>query len=93
MGALKGRKAHQSLLKKGFQDERNRDHIFYYFYYNGKKSHLFTKMSHNPGDLDDYLLSRMAEQLKISKTEFIEFINCNLREEGLISIYLRDGEL
>ena len=57
-----GRKTHRVLLKKGFRDERDKKHIFYYFYFNGKKTHIFTKMSHNPGDLDDYLVGRMAQQ-------------------------------
>jgi len=88
MVTLKGRKAHHSFLKKGFKDERDRNHIFYYFYYNGKKTLLFTKMSHNPGDLEDWHISKMADQLKLKKNEFVELVNCTLKEDDLISTYL-----
>jgi hypothetical protein len=60
MTNLKGNKAHHAFLKKGFQDERGRRDIFYYYYYQGKKSHIFTKMSHNPGDIDEWHISQMA---------------------------------
>jgi hypothetical protein len=87
MVSLKGQKAHRSFLKKGFKDERDKKHIFYYFYFNGKKSTIYTKMSHNPGDLNDYLIGRMADQLKLEKNDFVELVKCPLLEENLIEIY------
>lgn len=93
MSHIKGRKAHHSFLKKGFRDERGRKDIFYYFYYKGKKSHIFTKMSHNPGDLDEWHITQMAKQVKLKKNQFIDLIDCPLIEEDLIKIYLELGEL
>jgi len=89
MTRLKGNKAHHAFLKKGFKDERGRRDIFYYYYFNGKKSHIFTKMSHNPGDLDEWLISNMAKQLKLEKNDFVEVVKCSIDKDDLLSIYLK----
>jgi hypothetical protein len=80
-------------LKKGFKEDRGRKDIFYYFYYNGKKSHIFTKMSHNPGDLDEWHISQMATQIKLTKKQFVDLVDCPLLEKDLIEIYLIKKEL
>jgi len=93
MTILKGTKAHRAFLKKGFKDERGRKDIFYYFYHDGKKTHIFTKMSHNPGDLNEWLISQMAGQLKLTKNDFIEVVKCSIDGDKLLKIYLRSKEL
>jgi hypothetical protein len=93
MVSLKGQKAHRSFLKKGFKDERDKKHIFYFFYFNGKKTTIYTKMSHNPGDLDDYLIGRMADQLDLQKNDFVELVKCPLLEEDLIKIYRQKNRI
>jgi hypothetical protein len=93
MTILKGNRAHHAFLKKGFRDERGRKDIFYYFYYQGKKTHIFTKMSHNPGDLNEWLISQMAHQLKLSKNDLVEVVKCTIDGDKLVRIYLTKKEL
>lgn len=93
MTNLKGNKAHRAFLKKGFQDERGRKDIFYYFYYQGKKTHIYTKMSHNPGELNEWLISQMAWQLKLSKNELVEVVKCSIDGDKLLNIFLKNKEL
>ena len=38
----------RNLPRKGFVIDKSRDHIYFHFYRNGKKTHLYTKVSLNP---------------------------------------------
>jgi len=51
-------------------------------------------MSHNPGDLDEWLITQMARQLKIQKNDFVEVLNCSIQagsqlENGVVAYKLR----
>jgi len=45
---LDTQKLEKSLLKKGFR-QANNDHRYYRFYHNGKKTRIFTFISHGSG--------------------------------------------
>ncbi len=90
MSSLKGKKTHRSLLKKGFKEERDRKDIFYYYYYNGKRTQIFTKMSHNPGDLSSWHIMKMADQTKLSKNKFTGVADCTVSKEELLNYYLEE---
>ena len=81
MSAMDSDRIKASLLKKGFT-EVNRDHKYYEFYYNGKLTKAWTKISHGSRDIDDYLTSRMSKQLYLTKKQFKEFVECNLSQNG-----------
>ena len=93
MVALKPRNAHTSFLQKGFQEEREHDHVFYYFYYKGQKTHIKTHISHNSGDLSDWHISKMSKQVKLNRQQFIDLVKCPLKEKELIEIYIKAKEL
>jgi len=50
-------------------------------------------MSHNPGDLDEWHISQMATQIKLTKKQFVDLVDCPLLEKDLIEIYLIKKEL
>lgn len=73
----------RSLCRKGFLKLQGDHHFFTYFTMSGSKSSVFTKTSHTPKikDLGDDLLKKMAQQCKLSKTDFINLIDCPLSRE------------
>jgi hypothetical protein len=51
-----------ALLSKGFVLE-NRDHKYFFLHVGSKKTRVFTFISHNERDADDWLLGNIAHQL------------------------------
>jgi len=85
------KKVRQNLLKKGFIEYQRTKHIFYIFVCDGVEI-CETFMSRNNQDLDDYLLSKMKDQLYLDKRSFLDLIDCPLSEEDYIKI-LQDKDI
>ncbi len=79
-----------ALEKKGFQKREN-DHTFFHLYVGGKKTIVFTKVSHGEKEIPDKLLGVMARQLKIKKKQFLDLIDCPLTEEKYLEILRQAG--
>ncbi len=82
MGSVrKGRDIDVALCKKGFRRVLDGKHIRYFF--NGNQN-IRTMMSHGSmGEtLSAKLMSDMARQLRLTKAQFLAFIDCTLSEEG-----------
>lgn len=92
MTILKPNQINNSLTAKGFKVRQSK-HIFYNFYFGEKKTHIFTFMSHGARDIDDYLISKMANQVKLDKNEFVEVIECTIKKDELLQIYIARNEL
>jgi len=83
---LKVRDIKKALQVKGFREEK-RDHWYYLFYHNGKKTNIYTKISYNQTDIGKPLCSAMARQMKLAgNSEFEEFVECNLTHEKYIQL-------
>ncbi|RQD81450.1 MAG: hypothetical protein D5R99_02180 [Methanocalculus sp. MSAO_Arc1] len=74
------------LKKKGFSTEMSK-HIKLTFQHNGCDTEIRTWVSHGKKEIGDRLLSLMAEQLHLSKQQFIEAIDCTVDEADLIHLY------
>ncbi|HIJ05916.1 MAG: Uncharacterized protein XD88_2024 [Methanocalculus sp. 52_23] len=74
------------LKKKGFTSEMSK-HIKLTFQHNGCDTQIRTWVSHGKKEIGDRLLSLMAEQLHLSKQQFMETIDCTIDEADLNSIY------
>ena len=61
-----------ALCKKGFREDLKRDHRYYRLFYGGKKTLIYTKISHGDTDLDP--------------SQFREFITCPLSGEQYLQI-------
>jgi hypothetical protein len=69
-----------ALTRKGFQREAG-DHRYYIYYRpNGEKSIIKTMISHGSlGDkIDDHLIGKMARQVKLNKSLFLQLVDCTL---------------
>ena len=67
-----------ALLNKGFIRPAGRDHEYFFFHYRGKKTAVFTRISHGQRTADDWLIGKMAGQLRLTKREFLSFVECTL---------------
>jgi len=84
-----GREIDSALTKKGFIRVRDGDHIRYRFYGADFDNPLArTKISHGMlGDtIGSKLLSEMARQIRLTKHQFLELIDCTLDEENYRNI-------
>lgn len=69
-----------ALEKKGFVKDQTH-HEMYWYYANGKKTSIRTRVSHSEKSYDDYLLGERKKQIHLSKNDFILFIECPLTAE------------
>ncbi len=90
MSKRKNRVIQRALLKKGFKQHNSKD-IRLTLYHNGKKTRIVTWVSHGTKEISDKLMSIMAKQLKIEKSEFEDLVDCGISEQDLINIYLDRG--
>jgi hypothetical protein len=63
------------LTKKGFSKKEN-DHTFFHLWVDGKKTRVYTKVSHGEKEIPDNLLGAMARQLNLNKKQFLELVDC-----------------
>jgi hypothetical protein len=85
MTALSRRKVDSSLLLKGFVKVVN-DHDFYIYHCDGKATTIRTKLSHGINEVGDSLIGQMSKQTKLSKSQFVDLINCPLSAEEYLNI-------
>ncbi|MCK5841557.1 MAG: type II toxin-antitoxin system HicA family toxin [Candidatus Sabulitectum sp.] len=84
----------KALRKKGFLEDSGDHHRFTYRTLSGKTSIIRTHTSHSKAkkEISIQLISRMARQVKLSRAEFLDLIDCHLSQEGYEDI-LRDKTL
>lgn len=80
------------LCKKGFESREN-DHTFFHLYVDGRKSIIFTKISHGEKEIGDRLLAMMARQLRLSRKQFLDLIDCPLAKTQYVSLLRNAGVL
>jgi len=90
---LKAKEVRRALLEKGFKEDRKRDHCFYFYYHCGKKTNIYTKISHGTSDISDRIRSAMARQARLTNAEFTHFVDCTLTGEGYRELLVRNGHL
>ena len=85
----------QNLPKKGFNEVRNRDHVFFLFYHEGKKTHIRTHVSHGSKYkvLGSDLVSKMAKQCKLTASDFRALAECTLSHAGYVAKLTAAGEI
>ncbi len=74
-----------SLKAKGFFEDREGHHIFLiYETKDGYRTDVRTRVSHQSsgGDISDGLLGAMARQVKLSRRDLEQLIDCPLSREG-----------
>jgi predicted RNA binding protein YcfA (HicA-like mRNA interferase family) len=94
MTAIKVKDICSALKKKGFVENPKSHHVYYIFYEDGKKTAIYTFISHGKNEYGDELLSQMKKQLGFqSKTEFNDFIECPMSKEQYRDLLLERGHI
>jgi hypothetical protein len=83
----KARDVKRALLAKGFREDPSH-HWYYRFYHEGKKSPIYTKISHSATDLSKMLCGAMARQMKLTSPQFEEFVECTITAEKYTTILI-----
>lgn len=82
--ALATAKVEASLRKKGFHENRKKDHKYYSHCWksNNRLSGIWTRTSHGSKekDLSKHLASEMAKQIRLTKGEFEQFVSCKMKQ-------------
>jgi len=85
----------KAVIRKGFREFRNGDHIYYRFVQpNGEIiPRIRTKISHGgSNDISDSLLTKMSIQMKFDKkSDLMKFIECTLSGEDYYEILVSKG--
>lgn len=90
------RKAVESTLQaKGFERVEGDHHYFVYITKHGRKTRARTKTSHSPKvrDIADNLLGQMARQCLLTKSDFLNLVDCPLDRDGYESRLVDLGEM
>ena len=84
-----------ALAAKGFVHIEGDHHFFIYVTLAGKKTRARTKTSHTAKmkDVPDNLLSQMAKQCKLTKSQFLDLVDCPLTRQGYETALAARGEL
>ena len=73
------------LTRKGFVRREN-DHTFLHLHVDGRKTPIYTKVSHGAKDISDRLLGVMARQVRLSRQQFLALVDCPLAEAEYLRI-------
>lgn len=94
MAVFKRGDVEKALKGKGFKESQTH-HTFYHLYVDGKRTHIYTYVSHGRAgtDIGVGLIKMMADQVKLSKRQFEEFIRCSFSGKDLINELRRKGEI
>ena len=78
MASYKTSEFEKALETKGYKRD-NTHHQMFWYYLDGKKSSVHTRMSHNEREFDDGLFGQRRKQLGLTtKQQLIDFIECPL---------------
>jgi hypothetical protein len=82
-----------ALTKKGFLFERGSGDKIYYLHHEGKKTSVFTKLSHGRGEeLGFRLLKMIRDQLRLdTQGQLADFIDCPMSAHAYMEILKAKG--
>lgn len=92
MTSRRSRDMMRSFVSKGFLRSENDHHWFAYFH-NGKKTSIRTKISHDSRDYGDELLSKVSRQLKLSKNQLLDLIDCPMSKDEYLKLLMDNGHI
>jgi predicted RNA binding protein YcfA (HicA-like mRNA interferase family) len=92
MSSVETKKLEKALTSKGFE-ESNTHHEMYWLSHDGKKTSIRTRISHSEREYGDGLLSQMSKQVKLSKSDFHNLVECPLTKEAYLAMMIAQGHI
>lgn len=91
MTTRKVKEVSSRLCGKGFVKDDRSDHCRFFLYVDGRKTRIRTMISHGEREIGEELIHRMASQLKLSKDEFLDLVDCRLDGDGYLRLMRERG--
>ena len=82
----------KALGQKGFRETQSR-HTIMHFLVGRKKTGVRTILSHGRKEYGDSLLAQMAKQLRISRSELNNLLDCPLTEDAYRQLLIERGAI
>jgi len=82
----------QSFVSKGFK-RSEKDHHWFTYFYDGKKTSIRTKISHDSREYGDGLLTAVSRQLRLSKKDLLLLKDCSMTKEDYLKHLLEHGHV
>jgi hypothetical protein len=85
----------RALLQKGFKKSDSHHH-YYYLYIDGKRTQIYTYMSHRPSGSDLYTpeIASMKRQMHFnSPDQFRSFVRCDINQVQYVDLLREKGVL
>ena len=92
MSTIKTKDIRKALTGKGFRVVESH-HEMLWFFVEGKKTSIRTRLSHGSEEYDDGLLGQMAGQLKLKRADLDRLIECPLTEEEYANDLIQNGHV
>jgi len=85
MGTLKVRQVEKALITKLGFERRDSHHRIYRLYLDGQLA-ARTFISHGQRELTSYHIGQMAKQMRLSRREFLDAVECPLDREAYYTL-------
>ncbi|MCX5645908.1 MAG: hypothetical protein NTZ17_14705 [Phycisphaerae bacterium] len=92
MTTAKTKDIRKALTGKGFRIVESH-HEMLWFFVQGKKTSIRTRLSHGSEEYNDSLLGQMAKQLKLKRADLDRLIECLLTEKEYVNKLIHDGHV
>ena len=89
---FKVRDIERALPSNGFE-RAVRGHIYFMFQYKGKDCGVSTHVSHGSKEVGDSLIGQMAKQLRLSKANFVDLVECPMGHDEYVAELKRQALL
>lgn len=86
MKPIEVRTVRSSLSKKGFECKQAH-HLFYFFYFEGKKTAWWVKISHGAKEMRQREIKANAKVLGLSASDFHGVLSCEKDHQWLLAKY------
>lgn len=97
MRSRKTKDIEKALTTKGFEkisSKRKDHHQYYSLHINGKKTHIYTFLSHGAKEYPPTLMGKIKLQLRfVDSKDAEDFFDCPLTKEGYVDLLRKSGAI
>ncbi|MBA3974407.1 MAG: hypothetical protein C0504_09345 [Candidatus Solibacter sp.] len=92
MSSYRPREVASALQRKGFDRDKTH-HFMFWLVVNGKRTTIRTRYSHSDRQIEGGRIGQMSKQMKLSKHQFEDFVDCRLTGEAYAEMLIHAGEV
>lgn len=92
MSSYRPQEVASALQRKGFERDKAH-HFMFWLVVNGKRTSIRTRYSHSDRQIEGGRIGQMSKQMKLSKRQFEDFVDCRLTGEAYAEMLIDAGEV